>query len=117
MGGRREVRTQRATMSKLDSAVSKDIENYDKSKLGKVEAKDGATPAQSRDMVMAGIEYHKGRDSMKKVETVEKNPLPTKEDIEKERKKDIQTEREKQRQRGREAERQRGREAERQRGR
>ena len=41
-------------MSKLDKAVSKDIENYDKSKLGKVEAKDGATPAQSRDMVMAG---------------------------------------------------------------
>merc|ERR1712178_122005 len=69
----------------VDKAVSKDIENYDKSKLGKVEAKDGATPAQSRDMVMAGIEYHKGRDSMKKVETVEKNSLPTKEDIEKEK--------------------------------
>merc|ERR1711884_142749 len=74
-----------STMSKLDKAVSKDIENYDKSKLGKVEAKDGATPAQSRDMVMAGIEYHKGRGSMKKVETVEKNSLPTKEDIQKEK--------------------------------
>ena len=34
----------------------------------------------------SGIEYHKGRDSMKKVETVEKNSLPTKEDIEKEKK-------------------------------
>merc|ERR1711950_125972 len=75
-----------STMSKLDKAISKDIENYDKSKLGKVDSKDGASPAQARDMIMAGIEYHKGRDSMKKVETVEKNSLPTKEDIEKEKK-------------------------------
>ena len=41
-------------MSKLDKAISKDIENYDKSKLGKVDSKDGASPAQARDMIMAG---------------------------------------------------------------
>ena len=36
-------------------------------------------------LFLAGIEQHKGRNSMKKVETVEKNPLPTKEDIEAEK--------------------------------
>ena len=34
----------------------------------------------------SGIENHRGRDSMKKVETVEKNVLPSKEDIEAEKK-------------------------------
>ena len=36
-------------------------------------------------LALSGIENHRGRDSMKKVETVEKNSLPTKEDIEKEK--------------------------------
>ena len=35
-------------------------------------------------LLVTGI-VHKNRESMKKVETVEKNPLPTKEDIEAEK--------------------------------
>ena len=34
--------------------LSKDIESYDKKKLEKVPSKEGSTPAQSRDMTLAG---------------------------------------------------------------
>ena len=40
---------------------------------------------RERLLLIAGIEHHAGRNSMKKVETVEKNSLPTKEDIEAEK--------------------------------